>query len=124
MAYDTNNVFAKIIRKEIPADVVYSDDYVLAFHDIAKAAPNHIIVIPKGHYVSFDDFVRDAGVDEIAGFWKKVQNIAKEQGLDKTGYRILTNHGKNASQSVPHFHVHILGGRPLGALLPGDKTAR
>jgi len=116
MPYDKNNVFAKIIRNEIPSKKVYEDDYVLAFHDI--------IVIPKGEYISFDDFTHDAGVDEIANFWKKVRAIAHEQGADKGGYRIITNHGKHASQSVPHFHVHIIGGRALGALLPGDIVDR
>lgn len=124
MAYDKDNIFAKIIRNEIPSKKVYEDDYVLAFHDIAQAAPVHIIVIPKGEFISFDDFVRDAGVDEIANFWKKVQIIAREQGADKEGYRIITNHGRNASQSVPHFHVHIIGGKPLGALIPGDNLNR
>ena len=124
MSYDKNNIFAKIIRQEIPAKIVYNDDYVLAFHDISPAAPVHIIVIPKGKYISFDDFVRDAGVDEIASFFKKVQMIAQEQGADQGGYRIITNHGRHASQSVPHFHVHIIGGRALGALLPGDKAER
>ena len=124
MAYDKNNIFAKIIRNEIPSKKVYEDDDVLAFHDIAQAAPVHIIVIPKGEYISFDDFTRDASVDEIASFFKKVQLIAKEQGADKEGYRVITNHGKHASQSVPHFHVHIIGGRHLGALLPGDKVER
>jgi len=124
MAYDKNNIFAKIIRGEIQSKKIYEDDDVLAFHDIAQAAPVHAIVVPKGEYVSFDDFVRNAAAEKIAGFFKKVQAIAAQLGADKNGYRLITNHGKNASQSVPHFHVHIIGGRPLGALLPGDAHVR
>ncbi len=124
MSYDKNNIFARILRGEIPSKKVYEDDAVLAFHDIAQAAPVHVVVIPKGEYISFDDFVRDAGVDEIANFWKKVQVIAGELGVVEDGYRIITNHGRNASQSVPHFHVHIIGGRALGALLAGDLVAQ
>ena len=100
------------------------DDGVLAFQDIAQAAPVHVIVVPKGEYISFNDFTRIAGAEEIADFFKKVQLVAKQLGADKDGYRIITNHGKNAAQSVPHFHVHIIAGRPLGALLPGDLLER
>lgn len=124
MTYDTNNIFAKIIRGEIPNKTVYEDDAVLAFHDIAPAAPVHVIVIPKGEYLSFDDFAQKAGMAVVAGFFAKVQNIAKELGVSDSGYRLLTNHGRDASQSVPHFHVHILGGKPLGGLLPDDVMER
>lgn len=124
MPYDSNNIFAKIIRKEIPADVVYEDKHVLAFRDITPAAPAHILVIPKGEYVSFDDFMQHATADEVAYFFLKVQEIAASIGVDKSGYRLITNHGKDASQSVPHFHVHILGGRALGGLVPGDANVR
>ena len=119
MPYDKNNIFARIIRGEIPSSKVYEDDDVLAFHDIAKAAPVHVVVVPKGDYVSFDDFARHAAPEKIAGFFKTVQKIAAELGADEDGYRLITNHGAHASQSVPHFHLHILGGRPLGALLAG-----
>ncbi len=115
--YDKNNIFAKIIRGEIPADKVYEDDKVLAFHDIAKAAPVHVLVIPKGEYVSFADFSINATADESANFFKKVSEIAKSLKLED-GYRIITNTGKNASQTVHHFHIHILGGKFLGDLLP------
>lgn len=124
MAYDKQNIFAKIIRNEIPSKKVYEDDNVLAFHDIAAAAPVHVLVVPKGDYISFDDFTQKASVDEVANFFIKVQKIAESLKVTENGYRIITNHGVHASQSVPHFHVHIIGGRALGALLPGDTHAR
>lgn len=122
--YDTNNIFAKIIRGEIPCKKVHEDNEVLAFEDIALAAPVHILVLPKGQYVSFDDFMTNAPADVQIRFFAEIKEIAGKCGLTNDGYRLITNHGKNASQSVPHFHVHILGGRPLGALLPGDSHAR
>ena len=121
MTYDPENIFAKILRGEIPGQPVYEDDDVLAFPDIAPAAPVHILVIPKGDYTSFDDFVQQAGTDRIARFFQAVHRIAGKQGLKNNGYRLITNHGPDASQTVPHFHIHILGGRPLGDLLP-DNT--
>lgn len=124
MPYDSNNIFARIIRGEIPCHKVYEDTEVLAFHDIAKAAPVHVLVIPKGHYVSFDDFASRATPEEVARFFLKLRNIAAELGVVESGYRILTNHGADASQSVPHFHVHLLAGRSLGGLLPGDAQTR
>lgn len=123
-AYDNQNIFAKILRGEIPNNTVYEDDKVLAFHDIAPAAPIHVLVVPKGDYVSFDDFVVKAGIGVIAGFFFSVRQIAQELGLQEGGYRLITNHGADASQSVPHFHVHILGGRPLGGLVPNDAAPR
>ncbi len=124
MNYNSDNIFAKIIRKEIPADVVYEDKHILAFRDITPAAPTHVLVIPKGDYSSFDDFAQTSSADEVAYFFLKVQEIAASLEVDKTGYRLITNHGSDASQSVPHFHVHILAGRPLGGLVPGDASAR
>ncbi len=124
MAYDTDNIFAKVIRGEIPNNTVYEDEFILAFHDIAPAAPVHVLVIPKGAYVSFDDFAHNAGSKGIGYFFTMVRHIAHELGLEESGYRLITNHGENASQSVPHFHVHILGGTPLGGLLPGDVLTR
>ena len=117
MSYDSNNIFAKILRGEIPCNKAFENDYALAFHDISPAAPVHILVVPKGAYVSFDDFAVKASADEIAGFFKAVQTVAAAAGVDAEGYRLLANHGSNAGQEVPHFHVHILGGRPLGGLL-------
>lgn len=118
MAYDPENIFARILREEIPCRKVFEDDYALAFEDIAPAAPVHVLVVPKGQYVSFDDFVASAPPDLLRGFFSAVRTIAGRLGLKENGYRLITNHGPDASQSVPHFHVHILGGRGLGELLP------
>jgi diadenosine tetraphosphate (Ap4A) HIT family hydrolase len=114
--YDRYNVFAKIIRKEIPCNVVYEDDKIMAFHDISAAAPVHVLVVPKGEYISFDDFSAIAGTEEIGNFFARVRDIANNLDVAKSGYRILTNHGNDASQTVAHFHVHILGGKKLGGL--------
>jgi len=122
--YDNDNIFAKIIRGEIPCDKVYSDDDIFAFKDISAAAPVHVLVIPKGQYVSFDDFVVSAGEEKVASFFTKVREIAASLGVDKTGYRLITNHGEDAHQTVPHFHVHILGGKKLGGLLQSDNLER
>jgi len=117
MAYDTNNVFARILRGEIPCKKVYEDDFSFAFQDIAPSAPVHVLVLPKGEYTSFDDFVQLANADVVAGFFRAVQKVASELGVQENGYRIISNHGAEASQSVAHFHVHILGGKMLGELL-------
>jgi diadenosine tetraphosphate (Ap4A) HIT family hydrolase len=116
--YDSHNVFAKIIRGDIPSKKVFEDDTVLAIHDIAQEAPTHVLVMPKGEYVSFDDFCQHADAATVAHFFKTVQAVATTLGVAEQGYRLITNHGAHASQSVPHFHVHILGGKPLGGLLP------
>jgi diadenosine tetraphosphate (Ap4A) HIT family hydrolase len=115
--YDDQNVFAKILRGEIPARKVYEDDYAFAFHDINPQAPTHILVIPKGPYVSWDDFSAKADDAEIAGFVRAVGAIAREAGLVEPGYRLLANAGPDSSQEVPHLHVHIFAGRPLGPML-------
>jgi histidine triad (HIT) family protein len=117
MAYDSTNIFARILRKEIPATIVYEDLHALAFHDIAPQAPVHVLVIPKGEYTSFDDFAAKAPGEEIAGFFHSVQRVAAQMGLPEDGYRLISNHGADAGQLVPHFHVHLLGGEPLGALV-------
>lgn len=122
--YNTSNVFAKILRGEIPASKLYEDEDVLAFHDISKAAPVHVLVIPKGNYTSFSDFTAHAGADAVARFFQKVQAVIAQLGVEENGYRLITNHGADGSQSVPHFHVHILAGRPLGGLVPGDASVR
>ncbi|MCD6035009.1 MAG: putative 13 [Rickettsiales bacterium] len=125
MTYDRDNIFARIIRGEIPCDPVYQDESVLALRDIAPAAPVHVLVLPKGAYTSFNDFVVSAGAEAVGEFFATVQHIATEiVGLEETGYRLIMNHGKHASQTVPHFHVHILGGKPLGGLLESDVLAR
>jgi len=115
--YDPNNIFARILRGEIPSKTVYEDEHALAFHDINPAAPVHILVIPKGAYVSWDDFSARAAADEIAGFVRAVGHVAREHGLVAPGYRLLANVGGHAGQEVPHLHVHLFGGRPLGPML-------
>jgi diadenosine tetraphosphate (Ap4A) HIT family hydrolase len=115
--YDDNNIFARILRGEIPSKKVYEDEHVLAFHDINPLSPTHILVIPKGAYVSWDDFSAKAEDAEIAALVRAVGSIAREAGLVEDGYRILANTGLNSSQEVPHLHVHIFAGRPLGPML-------
>lgn len=115
--YDENNIFALILRDEIPSKRVYEDEHVLAFHDINPLAPTHILVIPKGRYVSWDDFSAKASDEEIAGFVRAVGKVARDAGLVAQGYRLLANSGSNAGQEVPHLHVHIFAGRPLGPML-------
>lgn len=115
--YDDQNIFAKILRGEIPNRTVYEDEWALAFHDIAPQAPIHVLVIPKGPYVSWDDFSERASADEIAGFVRAVGHVAREQGLVEPGYRLLANIGQHGHQEVPHLHVHLFGGAPLGPML-------
>ncbi|MEA3067660.1 MAG: histidine triad family protein [Sphingomonadales bacterium] len=115
--YDDSNIFARILRGEIPSNKVYEDEHVLAFNDISPLAPTHILVIPKGSYVSWDDFSGKASDEEIAAFVRAVGNIARDAGLVENGYRLLANAGLNSGQEVPHLHVHIFGGRPLGPML-------
>ena len=115
--YDDQNVFAKILRGEIPCRKVHEDAHVLAFHDINPQAPVHVLVIPKGRYVSLADFTATASDTDIAAFWRAVGAIAKTLELEQPGYRVLTNVGPHAHQEVPHFHVHIFAGRPLGPML-------
>ncbi|MFQ5959459.1 MAG: histidine triad nucleotide-binding protein [Alphaproteobacteria bacterium] len=117
MAYDDDNIFAKILRGEIPCDKVYEDDHVLAFRDINPQTPVHVLVIPKGKYVSMDDFAADASGAEIAALMRAVGTIARELGVVDGGYRFLANNGADAHQEVPHFHVHIFGGRRLGRMI-------
>ena len=115
--YDDQNIFAKILRGEIPNRTVYEDEWALAFHDINPQAPEHVLVIPKGAYVCWDDFSAKASDAEIAGFTRAVGHVARELGLLEPGYRILANAGLDAHQEVPHLHVHIFGGKPLGPML-------
>jgi diadenosine tetraphosphate (Ap4A) HIT family hydrolase len=115
--YDDANIFARILRGEVPCREVFRDRFALAFHDIQPRAPVHVLVIPTGRYVSMADFSARASQEEIAGFFKAVGSVAKALGLEEPGYRILANMGGHAHQEVPHFHVHIFGGRPLGAML-------
>lgn len=115
--YDPSNIFAKILRGEIPNRTVYEDDHVLAFEDINPQAPYHVLVIPKGAYVSWDDFSAHAADAEIAAFVRAVGRISREAGLAGPGYRLLANIGADAHQEVPHLHIHILAGRKLGPML-------
>ena len=118
MLYDKNNIFARILRGELPCKKVYEDEHAFAFYDIHPEAPVHVLVVPKGEYISLHDFATKAPKTTVAGFFDSVTKVAAKLNLEESGYRIVSNHGPNASQSVPHFHVHILGGRPLGKLLP------
>ena len=115
--YDEQNIFARILRGEIPSKTVMETEHSLAFHDINPLAPIHVLVIPKGPYVSWDDFSRKASEAEIAAFVRAVGSIAREAGLVADGYRLLANTGLNSGQEVPHLHVHIFAGRPLGPML-------
>jgi len=115
--YDDQNIFAKILRGEIPNKTVYQDEFALAFHDINPQAPTHVLVIPKGAYVSWDDFSAKAGDAEIAGFVRAVGLVARQMGLVEPGYRLLANTGTNSHQEVPHLHVHLFAGQPLGPML-------
>ena len=109
--YDDTNIFAKILRGELPCNKVYEDDFALAFHDIRPQAPIHVLVIPKGAYVSWDDFTAKAPDLEIAGFTRAVGAVTRQLGVDEPGYRLMVNMGQNGHQEVPHLHVHIFGGR-------------
>ena len=115
--YDDGNIFARILRGELPAKTIHEDEWAVAFHDIAPQAPVHVLVIPRGRYVSLADFAGKASEAELAGFWRAVAKVARDLGLEQPGYRILSNMGENAGQEVPHFHVHLFGGRPLGRML-------
>jgi diadenosine tetraphosphate (Ap4A) HIT family hydrolase len=115
--YDRDNIFAKILRSEIPCDKVYEDEWALAFNDIAPQAPVHVLVVPKGEWVSWDDFSARAEPDEIAGFVRAVGHVAREKGLVEPGYRLLANVGGHGGQEVPHLHVHLFGGAPLGRMI-------
>ena len=115
--YDDQNIFAKILRGEIPNRTVFEDEWALAFHDINPQAPVHVLVIPKGPYVSWDDFSRLASDPEITGFVRAIGMVTRELGLGEPGYRLLANVGQHGHQEVPHLHVHLFGGRPLGPML-------
>ena len=121
MTYDDSNIFARILRGEIPSDTLAENDHALAFRDIHPQAPVHVLVIPKGRYVSYDDFAANASDAEIVGFHRLVAEVARAQGLmlaeGSLGFRAITNAGAHGVQEVPHFHLHLLGGRPLGRML-------
>jgi histidine triad (HIT) family protein len=118
--YDSSNIFAKILRGEIPCKKVYEDQHVLAFNDIRPQAPVHVLIIPKGSYVTFDDFHEKASDAEIAALSRAVGKVAKMTGVSETGYRVISNAGVNGHQEVPHLHLHVLGGRPMGRMVSRD----
>jgi histidine triad (HIT) family protein len=115
--YDDNNIFAHILRNEIPSKRVYEDEWAVAFHDINPQAPVHVLVIPRGKWVSMSDFAANASDAELAGFFRAVAEVAKRLQLEEPGYRILSNMGSHSGQEVPHLHVHIFGGGPLGPMI-------
>jgi diadenosine tetraphosphate (Ap4A) HIT family hydrolase len=117
MAYDDNNIFAKILRGEIPCKKIYENDFALAFHDIQPSAPVHALVIPKGKYVSIVDFGANASPEEVAGFFTAVAKVAAELGLTEDGFRSIANTGLHGGQEVPHFHIHLLGGQKIGPMV-------
>jgi histidine triad (HIT) family protein len=117
LPYDDANIFARILRGELPSKKVYEDEWTLAFDDIAPQAPVHILVIPKSSYVSWDDFSAQASDAEIAGFARAIGQIARDAGLVEPGYRVLYNVGMHGGQEIPHLHAHIFGGRPLGRMI-------
>lgn len=116
LMYDTNNIFAKILRGEIPNKTVFENDWVLAFEDISPQAKVHILVIPKGEYTDMDDFSKNGKPDEIVALFRSVHEITEKLGLDKDGYRLISNCRANGGQEVPHLHLHIMGGEPIGPL--------
>ncbi len=117
MAYDDDNIFAKILRGEIPSTKVFEDEFALAFHDIAAARPVHVLVIPKGKYETQADFIANATDAQVVGFWRAVSRAAEGLGVSDAGYRLIVNTGGDGGQEVPHFHVHILGGGPVGRMV-------
>lgn len=115
--YDPYNIFARILRGEIPSKRLYEDDWAIAFHDINPQAPIHVLVIPRGPWRSWADFSASASDAEIAGFVRAIGKVARDLGLDEPGYRLLANAGLDAHQEVPHLHVHLFGGKALGPML-------
>ncbi|MFK7761359.1 MAG: HIT domain-containing protein [Candidatus Midichloriaceae bacterium] len=119
--YDKTNIFAKIIKNEIPCKKVFEDEYTLIFHDINPSAPLHLLAIPKGEFRTFEDFVQKASSDQFLSFFSSIQKITDKLKINKSGYRLIANHGKDALQTVEHFHMHIIAGKALGPLIVGDK---
>ena len=117
MAYDENNIFAKILRREIACQVIYENEYTLSFADINPQAPVHVLVIPKGAYINWTDFATRASDKEISAFTKAISRVADLTGISETGYRVISNIGSNGHQEVPHLHMHVLGGSPIGPLV-------
>lgn len=116
ISYDNDNIFAKIIRGDIPCNKVFEEEHVLAFYDIAPQAPIHVLVIPKGAYIDLEDFSANASSEEIVAFHRAVAKIIKDHDL-KEGFRVIANAGAHGGQEVPHYHLHIVGGAPIGAMI-------
>ena len=116
MVYKDDNIFAKILNKNLSTDIILENEHAIAFHDIAPKAPIHILIIPKGKYVKYDDFLDKASKDEIYHFFNLINQLVKDYNLEDTGYRLITNAGKNANQEVPHLHFHLLAGKNLGKM--------
>ena len=121
MVYDNSNIFAKILRGEVPCQVVDEDEYTLSFEDINPQAQVHVLVIPKNPYVDWTAFTKRASKEEIVKFTKAISRVAKKKGISKTGYRVISNIGLDGNQEVPHLHMHIIGGRTLGPLLESKR---
>lgn len=119
--YDQGNIFAKILKGEIPNDTVHENAHALAFRDISPQAPTHVLVIPKGPYTTWHDFARDGSPAEHSAFVEAVAAAAEAEGVDKTGYRLIVNNGEDGHQEVPHVHMHLVGGRPVGPMLKRQK---
>jgi diadenosine tetraphosphate (Ap4A) HIT family hydrolase len=117
MAYDPGNIFARILQGAIPCDKVHEDEHTLAFRDIRPQAKVHVLVIPKGAYVSAEDFSAHASDAEIVGFTRAISRVTAMLGVNESGYRLIANTGAHGHQEVPHFHVHILGGQPIGKMV-------
>ena len=116
MDYNDDNIFAKILNKKLSTDIILENEHAVAFNDIVPQAPIHILIIPKGKYVKYDDFLNKASKDEIYHFFKLIYQLVKNYDLENTGYRLITNAGKNANQEVPHLHFHLLAGKNLGKM--------
>ena len=116
MVYDDDNIFAKIINKKLSNEIIMENEHAIAFNDIAPQAPIHILVIPKGKYIKYDDFLSKASKEEILDFFILINQLVKSNNLENTGYRLITNAGKNGNQEVPHLHFHLLAGQTLGKM--------
>ena len=116
MDYDDDNIFAKLLNNKLLTDIILENEHAIAFHDIAPQAPVHILIIPKGKFIKYDDFLNKASKDEIYYFFDLINQLVKVYDLENTGYRLITNAGKNANQEVPHLHFHLLAGKNLGKM--------
>ena len=114
MTYNDNNIFAKILNKKLSTEIIMENEHAIAFNDISPQAPIHVLIIPKGKYIKYDDFLNNASAEEVHYFFKLINKLVKNYNLEKTGYRLITNAGKNANQEVPHLHFHLLAGQNLG----------